>query len=154
MLDFICFRSKVKFFRFFKFYIENIMSEFFLSDLTKKIPNVISERIDNMFENNMFEKKSSFYKLHLKTSVYGCNFHKIYKWKGLKRFWRHTWKTLTAHRLRNTAIYRVCHGFRLTYRDDFFESILTTFELSFVFWGSRGSTENQLMPTKFEPQPS
>ena len=29
MLDFICFRSKVKFFRFFKFYIENIMSEFF-----------------------------------------------------------------------------------------------------------------------------
>ena len=28
-----------------------------------------------------------------------------------------------------------------------FESILTTFELSFVFWGSWGSTENKLVPT-------
>ena len=35
-----------------------------------------------------------------------------------------------------------------------FESILTTFEASIIFWGSWGSTENQLMPMKFEPQPS
>ena len=30
----------------------------------------------------------------------------------------------------------------------FFKSILTTFELSFVFWGSWGSTENQLVPMR------
>jgi len=32
--------------------------------------------------------------------------------------------------------YSVCHGFRLTERDDYFGSILTTFESSIIFGGS------------------
>ena len=38
--------------------------------------------------------------------------------------------------------------------ETFFESILTTFEVSLIFRGSRGSIGNQLKPRKFEPQPS
>jgi len=44
----------------------------------------------------------------------------------------------------------VCHGFRLTKRDDNFGLILTTFELSSIFGGRWGSIENWLEP-KTEP---
>ena len=30
-------------------------------------------------------------------------------------------------------LYRVCHGFRLTEQNDYFESLLTTFEASIIF---------------------
>ncbi len=47
--------------------------------------------------------------------------------------------------------YRVCHGFRLMKRDDyFFGSILTIFESSRIFGGYWGSIENWLEP-KTEP---
>jgi len=38
----------------------------------------------------------------------------------------------------------VCHGFRLTKRDDYFWVDLTTFETSSIFGGSWGSIENWL----------
>jgi len=44
----------------------------------------------------------------------------------------------------------VCHGFRLTRRDDYFVLILTTFELSSIFAGSWGGIENWFEP-KTEP---
>ncbi len=42
--------------------------------------------------------------------------------------------------------YRVCHLFILTKRDDYFRSILTTFEMNSISGGSRGNIENQLEP--------
>jgi len=37
-----------------------------------------------------------------------------------------------------------CHGFRLTERDDFFESSLDTFEMSVLFRSTSGSSETWL----------
>ncbi len=48
------------------------------------------------------------------------------------------------------TFYRVCHGFRLMKRDNYFWSILTVFELSIIFGGSYGNIENWLDP-KIEP---
>ena len=42
----------------------------------------------------------------------------------------------------------MCHGFRLTKLDDYFESILTTFEASVIF---RGGIENLLKPKTKPP---
>jgi len=39
---------------------------------------------------------------------------------------------------------RVCHGFRLTKRGDYFESLLTTFGASIIFRGSWVSSKNWL----------
>jgi len=50
----------------------------------------------------------------------------------------------------NPKSYRVCHGFRLMKRDNYFWSILTVFELSIIFGGSYGNIENWLDP-KIEP---
>jgi len=49
-----------------------------------------------------------------------------------------------------TIAYRVCHGFRLTKQDDYFWSILTTFESSSIFGASWGSIEIWL-ELKIEP---
>ena len=48
--------------------------------------------------------------------------------------------------------YRVCHGFSITKRDDFFRVHFWTFlnRSSVVFWGSWGSIENWLKP-KIKP---
>jgi len=47
---------------------------------------------------------------------------------------------------KTTSNYRVCHGFRLWKRDDYFWLILTTFESSSIFGGSWGSIENRIEP--------
>jgi len=46
--------------------------------------------------------------------------------------------------------YRVCHGFRLMNREDYFESILITFKSSVSFRGRWGSSIN-LLKTKIKP---
>jgi len=53
--------------------------------------------------------------------------------------------------LKNTVYCRVCNGFRLTKRDDYFWADLTTFKLSLIFWGSWGSIENWHEPETEPP---
>jgi len=44
-------------------------------------------------------------------------------------------------KLFSASLYKMCHGFRLMKQDNFFWSILTTFESSIIFGGTWGSIE-------------
>ena len=58
------------------------------------------------------------------------------------------WRHLRSVRWKSVPVtsYRVCQGFRLTKRDDFFELILTTFEASIIFEAAGAVVEISLSP--------